>query len=378
MIQIGDNIKIARKRKGFTQEELASQIGVTAQAVSRWESGSGMPDISMIVPLAQVLSVSTDMLFGMEKIGNYNQLYIQITNRFSEIESSHNNPAKVALEKCKFLEMELEKSLGNFVVATCLVERTAELSQYVDFNGFECDWSNRRQKAISAGTQVIRYCNQKEWIERTHYAMAWIYIHDKDYVSAREHIEKLPSVKENRLQESILAQMASFEHGLEGMKNVLIDNLQTFVRAINKELLYAVKDMSWNDTPENTVDFGNWALGLMGHFCKKKELIPYCRGFYRDIYLSMLHADFRMNNFELAAVHWQELCQGMEMHYQYYQEVLADEKLLNRFTERQQNYMRAYTKEFIFEKQQAIKDRLLEWNGDEASRQFADVIENAP
>ncbi len=66
MVNIGDNIRTARKRKGFTQEELAVQIGVTSQAVSRWESGSGMPDISMIVPIAQVLSVSTDILFGLD------------------------------------------------------------------------------------------------------------------------------------------------------------------------------------------------------------------------------------------------------------------------------------------------------------------------
>ena len=42
MVNIGDNIRIARKRKGFTQEELANQIGVTSQAVSRWESGDSL------------------------------------------------------------------------------------------------------------------------------------------------------------------------------------------------------------------------------------------------------------------------------------------------------------------------------------------------
>lgn len=61
-----------------------------------------------------------------------------------------------------------------------------------------------------------------------------------DFVSAREHIDHLPSVKENRLQEGILAQVASFEQGVEGMKVVLRSNLQNMVRAMNKEIMYAV------------------------------------------------------------------------------------------------------------------------------------------
>ncbi|MFR6561538.1 MAG: helix-turn-helix domain-containing protein [Eubacterium ventriosum] len=64
---IGNNIKIIRKQIGLTQEELAAHIGVTPQAVSRWENGTGMPNISMVVPLAKTLNVSTDYLFGLEK-----------------------------------------------------------------------------------------------------------------------------------------------------------------------------------------------------------------------------------------------------------------------------------------------------------------------
>lgn len=53
MNTICENIKVMRKRCGYTQEELADQLGVTAQAISRWESGVGMPDVSLIVPLAR-------------------------------------------------------------------------------------------------------------------------------------------------------------------------------------------------------------------------------------------------------------------------------------------------------------------------------------
>lgn len=365
MIHIGDNIRIARKRKGLTQEELAGQIGVTSQAVSRWESGAGLPDISMIVPIAQVLSVSTDMLFGMDSEGNDNQLLMQIMNQYQKIGSEFNDPKEAALNRCKYLDTELDRDPGNFVYAMSLVESTAELSRYADFENYQCDWDNRKNKAIRAGMQVIRFCNSQMLLERTHYALAWIYIHEKDFASAREHIEQLPSVKENRLQESILAQVASFERGVEGMKSVLRNNLQNMVRVLNKEILYAVETMSWNDTPVQAVELGTWGLNLMRQFCEKKELIPYCRGFFSDIYKYLLHADLRMSNYEQAKKHWQELCEGMQMHYDYYQEVLQDESLMGLFVERQLNRMRSYTQEYMLEKQTAIKDRLRDWHGAE-------------
>ena len=64
---MGQIIKHLRKEHGFTQEELAERIGVTYQAVSKWENNCGMPDISLIVPLASVFDVSTDVLFGIDR-----------------------------------------------------------------------------------------------------------------------------------------------------------------------------------------------------------------------------------------------------------------------------------------------------------------------
>jgi len=61
---------IARRRKalGLTQRELAEQLHVTDRAVSRWERGIGYPDVSLIVPLAHALSISTDeLLTGMPR-----------------------------------------------------------------------------------------------------------------------------------------------------------------------------------------------------------------------------------------------------------------------------------------------------------------------
>ena len=62
-IKIGEKIKALRKRDDITQEKLAEALGVTNQAISRWESGNGYPDIEYISPIANFFNVTRDYLF---------------------------------------------------------------------------------------------------------------------------------------------------------------------------------------------------------------------------------------------------------------------------------------------------------------------------
>ena len=64
MSVIGQQIKKFRMAKGITQEQLGQLVGVTTQAVSKWERG-GTPDAELLPKLSEVLSVSIDTLFGM-------------------------------------------------------------------------------------------------------------------------------------------------------------------------------------------------------------------------------------------------------------------------------------------------------------------------
>lgn len=59
---IGSRICRFRKAKNMTQEELANQVGVSSQAVSKWENDASCPDISLLPALCEVLGVSTDEL----------------------------------------------------------------------------------------------------------------------------------------------------------------------------------------------------------------------------------------------------------------------------------------------------------------------------
>ncbi len=62
MNTLGARIAMKRKAKGMTQEELANKLGVSAQAVSKWENDVSCPDISLLPELVQLLDCTTDEL----------------------------------------------------------------------------------------------------------------------------------------------------------------------------------------------------------------------------------------------------------------------------------------------------------------------------
>ena len=66
-MSIGKNIAKYRKAKGFTQEELGAKLGVTNQAVSKWESEVSMPDIMLLPEIATALNITLDDLYGIVK-----------------------------------------------------------------------------------------------------------------------------------------------------------------------------------------------------------------------------------------------------------------------------------------------------------------------
>ena len=68
----GTTIKQLREQRGMTQSDLAERIGVSSKTVSKWETAKGLPDISLLQPLAQALGISVIELMNGEHITNRN------------------------------------------------------------------------------------------------------------------------------------------------------------------------------------------------------------------------------------------------------------------------------------------------------------------
>ncbi len=62
----GQRFTRLRKQRGMTQEELGERIGISGQAVSKWENDASMPDVGVLVDLSEILGVTLDELLGRE------------------------------------------------------------------------------------------------------------------------------------------------------------------------------------------------------------------------------------------------------------------------------------------------------------------------
>ena len=66
-MKTGEVIRMYRKNRNLTQEEMASRLGVTAPAVNKWENNVSLPDITLLAPIARVLETTPDTLLSFRE-----------------------------------------------------------------------------------------------------------------------------------------------------------------------------------------------------------------------------------------------------------------------------------------------------------------------
>ncbi|MBQ8567333.1 MAG: helix-turn-helix transcriptional regulator [Clostridia bacterium] len=118
---IGKIIKELRKERKMTQEELAGLVGITPQAISRWERGVGYPDITQVVPLAKAFGVSTDEILGANlgndetQIREYIDLSIKALNEYGlERAIEILKEARAKFPKSYLIKIKLDNALSSY------------------------------------------------------------------------------------------------------------------------------------------------------------------------------------------------------------------------------------------------------------------------
>ena len=276
---IDNNIKTFRKNKGFTQEELADLLNVTPQAVSKWESGSGLPDTSMLIPLAQVLGVSTDALLGYDALSENEEIIARVRETVSGMNGSGEGRAENALRISEYLSTETTLNPGCFEIIKDYAEAVANLSMYADpdLENYYSDDRERLDKlykdAIRKGAYLIGHCNDRVLIEKTHFAVAWIYIHMKDFDNARAHIDVLPSISTGRVAEKLSMELTFFERGFDKMKDDIEDFSVMLFETMASFLNTIAQNYGWWGDREEALEVISWCEGIIRAYASRKETI---------------------------------------------------------------------------------------------------------
>ncbi len=117
-LKIGETIRALRKQQGRTQENLAEALGITFQAVSRWESGLAYPDMELVPAIANYFGVSIDALFGYD-----NERQKKVDALIAQIKEMNraNNGEDICIEECILLARNgLAEFPGNKELLLCL------------------------------------------------------------------------------------------------------------------------------------------------------------------------------------------------------------------------------------------------------------------
>lgn len=158
---IGAFIARCRKDKNLTQLQLADMLGVTSQAISKWENGRGMPDVSLLQPLCDILGISLNELFSADYISNdeYKEKAEEnISKLFKEKQQANFKPVKNLFSVC-----------ANVTLTVVIVE-------------------------VIVG--IVGYFFDKEWLEVMMYnALVWLVLFALSFIKVSYDRRKMKSLK---------------------------------------------------------------------------------------------------------------------------------------------------------------------------------------
>lgn len=203
MIKLGERIKELRLRDGRTQESLANELGVTAQAVSRWEKSICYPDMELIPPIANVFGVSIDELFGYdnERAKKVDALAEKINEMNRE-----NNGEDVSMDACIALARESLIEFPGSEKLTLALASALYNAGYVrygeyhvnDPDGYSCyDTARHRtyaewQEAVRLYEKLLPTLTDGEMRQRAMVELAQLYANLGEHEKAMRLAESAP------------------------------------------------------------------------------------------------------------------------------------------------------------------------------------------
>lgn len=187
-LKLGENLKKYRLNRELTQEQLADILGVSAQAVSRWENGTTYPDITLLPTIASYFEITLDELMGMEDFKSEEQLK-ELIAKLDE-----NGSNGLIYENILLLREAIKTYPTNYQLQLRLVQQLT-FCQYRDGSGLNKEEINAlNREAVEVGNRILSRCTDGEIINRTTQQLCYIYSRLGETEKAIEYAMKLPDI----------------------------------------------------------------------------------------------------------------------------------------------------------------------------------------
>ena len=221
-IRITENLKLFRRANGNTQEDLATHLNISAQAISKWERGEGFPDITFLPSIASYYGKTVDELLGCDqkdcnkRINEYMKQYRQNGN-VGKIEDNIFLMREALKEFPKNLDL-----MSNLCHALFFIDK----DEYLD----EC---------IEIGVKILESSIDDEQRYSTVQTLVFAYNRKENEIKAQEYAKKLPNLycTQNTVLEGILKG--------EALKNLTQGNIMQHIALIDSSVLWMLRSKDY-------------------------------------------------------------------------------------------------------------------------------------
>lgn len=221
-MKINEVIRTLRKEEGYTQEQVANYLGVTAPAVNKWEKGVSYPDITLLPPLARLLNTSIDQLLSFKS--SLTQLEIQTF--ISDLNDAYQTDGfEVAFNKGQDLITTYPNSDHLiFSIAQLAYAYLAMLNAEVDV--YEPQIIKLYQRLLTTQDSELLIAVQS--------ALANIYTHRFEFEAAREIINRIPNqgMDKRYLEAKIYEKEERLDLAYEIYETMLFKNANTICQIL--------------------------------------------------------------------------------------------------------------------------------------------------
>ncbi len=216
MIKLGEKIKSLRKHKNISQEVFANYLGVSFQAVSKWENGNTMPDVTMIPAIASFFGVSTDELFDFNLYETEKQVeaicHEAYKYRFSDVEKSE-----------QILRAGLQRFPGNDIILNNLL--------------YTLDYKTRANEVITLCKSLIESTKDDSVKYDACRILASCYRENGQSDLVKPTLELIPEIYFSKLE--LMASLLDGEESYEAaqkQKNICAEDLIDMLIIVGKRL----------------------------------------------------------------------------------------------------------------------------------------------